>query len=77
MNTKLWIVLTGTLAAASACQTVNPETVQDMPTGYLCDLLSDSYITTPSERRAIFAELESRDAECIATQEIRVRVIEE
>ena len=77
MKKKLWIVLTGTVAVLGACQTVNPETVRDMPTAYLCKLLGDGYITKPSERRAIFAELETRNAECIATQEIRVRVIEE
>lgn len=77
MKTRSGVLLAVSVAALSACQTVNSETVQDMPTGYLCDLLSDSYITTPSERRAIFTELETRNAECIATEELRVRVIEE
>jgi hypothetical protein len=57
----------------SACETVNAETVPTMPSGYLCDLLSDNYITTPSERRAIFAELESREVDCVNVVEIRNR----
>ena len=55
------------------CQTVNEKTVADMPTGYLCDLLSPNYVTLPSERRAIFAELEKRNADCVQAVEVRVR----
>ncbi|MDX1292154.1 MAG: hypothetical protein R3265_05020 [Hyphomonas sp.] len=57
----------------AACETVNAETVSTMPSGYLCDLLSDNFITTPSERRAIFAELESREVDCVNVVEIRNR----
>lgn len=71
------VATTLSILALNGCETVNTDTVADMPTGYLCDLLSDNYITLPSERRAVYHELEKRDAECVDTEEIRIRVIED
>lgn len=52
---------------ATACTgPINSQTTAEMPTGYLCRILDSSeYISTPSEQRAIYAELEKRGAECI------------
>ena len=50
----------------SGCATVNEKTVEDMPTGYLCQFLDpNTWITTNAERSAIFKELKKRDADCI------------
>jgi hypothetical protein len=52
--------------ALSACVTANSETVKDMPTGYLCGFLDpNTWVTTDAERKAIFAELKARDADCV------------
>ncbi|MBK8457101.1 MAG: hypothetical protein IPL47_08360 [Phyllobacteriaceae bacterium] len=65
---KLLILFVGML---SACQTVNNKTVKDMPTAYLCDLLSPNFITTPSERKEIFVELEKKGARCAINIDIK------
>lgn len=60
-----WLMLVAVVAVAG-CETVNNETVKDMPSGYLCRMLdSREYISLPSEQRAIYAELERRGVECI------------
>ena len=61
--------LVGAVAAltiVSGCVTVDSSTVQEMPTGYLCSFLDpNTWISTESERSAIFAELKERKADCI------------
>jgi hypothetical protein len=57
-----------------SCITVNSETVKDMPTGYICELLGPNYSGTSKERRALYAELERREMQCVAggTQRILI-----
>lgn len=58
-------------ASATACTgPVNTDSVREMPTGFLCDILSPNYVSLPSERRTIFSELERRGAECLPSQRI-------
>ena len=47
-----------------SCVTVNSETVKDMPAGYICELLGPMHSLTTKQRRALYAELESRDIQC-------------
>ena len=47
-----------------ACETVNKDTVVNMPTAKLCDLLGPNWITSPSEDIDIYKELEKRGASC-------------
>jgi hypothetical protein len=57
------IVCFGLLAG---CDSVNDETVKDMPTGYLCSMLDpNTWITSGQDRAAIFKELKVRDADCV------------
>ena len=53
--------------ALAACSgPINETTVKDMPTGYLCSVLDpNTWVTAGSERRAIFAELKRRNADCV------------
>lgn len=44
---------------------LDPKSVQDMPTAYLCDILGPNYTALPGERRTIYAELEKRGAQCV------------
>jgi hypothetical protein len=61
--------VTTRLCGLTACVTVNKETVQDMPSGYLCSLLNpDAWISTASEKKAIFQELKKRNEDCILPQ---------
>lgn len=56
------------------CVTVNKETVKDMPSAYLCNLLGPGYMTTPNEQMAIYRELENRNQQCTyMPTEIRVK----
>jgi hypothetical protein len=45
-----------------------------MPTGYICELLGPNYSGTSKERRALYAELERREMQCVAggTQRILI-----
>lgn len=58
------------VASLAACETVNSTTVAEMPSGYLCDMLGPEWVTLPSERRAIFEELERRGEQCLPTSRI-------
>ena len=49
---------------------VDNQTVKDMPKAYLCELLGPDYISMPSERRAVYTELEARGEECIASERL-------
>lgn len=49
---------------------VDDQTVKDMPKAYLCELLGPDYISMPSERRAVYTELEARGEECIASERL-------
>jgi hypothetical protein len=51
---------------------INSQTVVDKPTAYLCRILSDDYLSLPSEQEAIYRELERRGEECIPTSRIIV-----
>lgn len=54
------------LGLLAGCETVNDQTVQDMPTGYLCSFLDpNTWISTSEERAAIFKELKERNADCV------------
>ena len=54
------------LGVLAGCDTVNDETVKDMPTGYLCSMLDpNTWITSQQDRNAIFKELKARDADCV------------
>ena len=54
------------LGLLTACESINEQTVKDMPTGYLCTFLDpNTWITTGNERAAIFKELKARDADCV------------
>ena len=55
---------------SSALYMVDSQTVKDTPKAYLCGLLGPDSITMPSERRAIYTELEARDEECIASERL-------
>ena len=58
------IIGLGLLGACSGPMT--PTSVKEMPTGYLCTFLDPgTWITTGSERSAVFAELKKRNADCI------------
>ena len=53
------------LVSVSGCTgPVNEQTTREMPTQYMCELLGPDYLTLPHERRAIYAELERRQANC-------------
>ena len=67
---KLTISLVVGISLLTGCETVNTQTVQDMPTGYLCEMLGPDWMGLPSEYRAIYAELEERGAECVATSRV-------
>lgn len=54
------------LGLLAGCETINDQTVQDMPTGYLCTFLDpNTWVTTGKERAAIFKELKERNADCV------------
>ena len=58
----------GLIAAGllSGCVTVNDATVKEMPTSYLCQFLdANTWMSTQSERSAIFKELKARGQDCI------------
>tara|TARA_B100000768_G_scaffold151813_1_gene147175 strand:+ start:1470 stop:1796 length:327 start_codon:yes stop_codon:yes gene_type:complete len=55
---------------SSALYMVDSQTVKDMPKAYLCGLLGPDSITMPSERRAVYTELEARGEECIASERL-------
>ena len=62
------------LGVASCTGPVNDETVRDMPTGFLCKIVSNAYIALPSEERAIYKELERRGERCEAvTQRVIIQ----
>lgn len=52
------------LFAIPACVTVNTETVKNMSSGQLCEFLGPAWISTASERDAIYREIESRGVIC-------------
>jgi hypothetical protein len=76
MNPKIAIMTVSASLFAACTGPVNDETVQDMPTGYMCRILdSREYISLPSEQRAIYGELERRGEECIdGTSRVIVRL---
>ena len=66
-NMRIGLVGILSLVISGCTGPINSTTTRDMPSGYLCDILGPDYITLPSERKAIYAELERREAECIKT----------
>ena len=67
-------ILAAFLVLASACTgPINEETVVDMPTGYICDILGPDYLSVPQERLALFRELERRGEECPTRPVIRTQ----
>lgn len=75
MKTKAAFVIISSVLCAACTGPVNERTVIDMPTGYLCRILGDDYISLPSEQRAIYGELERRGAQCVNhTQKVIVQV---
>lgn len=54
------------LLLAGCAGPVTTETVPDMATGYLCELLDPNmYLISDAERRLVHSELEGRAAECL------------
>lgn len=64
MNGRLAMLWVLGVALSACTGPVNDETTPGMPTGYLCEILGPDYLALPSERRAIYAELERRQAQC-------------
>lgn len=56
------------LLAIPSCVTVNTETVKGMSNGQLCEYLGPAWITTGSERDAIYREIEGRGVICLNGQ---------
>lgn len=58
----------------AGCESVEMtrETVDDMPSGFLCEALGPNWITTVEERIVIHSELERRNVECIDSSRIVV-----
>lgn len=75
MNGKIAFIAISVVMFSACTGPINEQTVGDMPTGYLCRILDSSeYISLPSEQKAIYAELERRDEDCVdGTQRIIVR----
>ena len=57
-----------TLLNVASCATVNSQTVKDMSDGRLCEFLGPAWITTASERDAIYREIEQRGVICLNGQ---------
>lgn len=70
--TKIVFLLVG-LTLLSCTGPLNEETMADMPTSYLCRILSPDYISLPSEQLAIYKELERRGQQCVNTQQIIIK----
>lgn len=51
-----------------SCVTVNSETVKGMSNGQLCEYLGPAWITSASEREAIYREIEGRGVICLNGQ---------
>ena len=70
---RLLIALSLSLILLS-CTTYTAETVKDMPAAYICELLGPMHSLTTKERRVLYAELESREMQCVTggTQRILI-----
>ena len=66
MTRRGLIVLVGMAAAVAGCVTVNEQTVAAIDSGLLCEMLGPAWVSTPSERRTMVAELERRGERCSA-----------
>lgn len=71
---KAAFILVGILVLVGCGESVEMtrETVNDMPSGFLCEVLGPNWITTVQERIVIHSELERRNVECIDSSRIVV-----
>jgi len=60
------------LLAGCTSVEVNDQSTKDMPSGFLCEMLGPSWISTPDERISIYRELETRNYDCVATEKVIV-----
>lgn len=71
---KAAFIIVGILVLVGCGESVEMtrETVNDMPSGFLCEALGPNWITTVEERIVIHSELERRNVECIDSSRIVV-----
>lgn len=67
---RLFLSLSAVTLLIGCTGPINNETVAGKPTAYLCRILSNDYLSLPSEQEAIYRELERRGEQCIPTSRI-------